>query len=97
MVAPQPTLAPQRHRGADRRLPIEHLGQGGAVHAQLGSCFADLQIQGGQDVVPQSEAGVWGGVNIELMVTSVVILVVHQDGIAVFKRKSQTPVAVHAD
>jgi hypothetical protein len=31
--------------------------------------------------------------NIELMVTSVVILVVHQDGIAVFKRKSQTPVA----
>jgi hypothetical protein len=31
--------------------------------------------------------------NIELMVTSVAILVVHQDGIAVFKRKSQTPVA----
>jgi hypothetical protein len=33
------------------------------------------------------------GLNIELMVTSMVILVVHQDGIAVFKRKSQTPVA----
>jgi len=38
-----------------------------------------------------------GGLNIELMVTSVVILVVHQDGIAVFKCKSQTPVAVDAD
>jgi hypothetical protein len=35
--------------------------------------------------------------NIELINTSVVILVVHQDGIAVFKSKSQTPVAVHAD
>jgi hypothetical protein len=31
------------------------------------------------------------------MVTSVVILIVRQDGIAVFKRKSQTPVAVDAD
>ena len=38
-----------------------------------------------------------GGVNIELMVTSVVILVVHQDGIAVFKRESQTPVSIDAD
>ena len=35
--------------------------------------------------------------NIELMVTSLVILVVHQDGFAAFKRKSQTPVAVDAD
>jgi hypothetical protein len=39
----------------------------------------------------------WGGLNIELINTSVVILVVHQDGIAVFKSKSQTPVAVHAN
>jgi hypothetical protein len=31
--------------------------------------------------------------NIELINTSVVILVVHQDGIAIFKSKSQTPVA----
>jgi hypothetical protein len=29
----------------------------------------------------------WGGLNIELINTSVVILVVHQDGIAVFKSK----------
>ena len=36
-----------------------------------------------------------GGLNIELMVTSVVILIVRQYGIAVFKRKSQTLVAVH--
>ena len=35
--------------------------------------------------------------NIELIVVSVVVLVVHQDGIAVFKRKSQTPIAVDAD
>jgi hypothetical protein len=38
----------------------------------------------------------WGGLNIELINTSVVILVVHQDGIAIFKNKSQTPVAVDA-
>jgi hypothetical protein len=35
--------------------------------------------------------------NIELIVTSVVILVVDHDGIAVFKRKSESPVAVDAD
>jgi hypothetical protein len=39
----------------------------------------------------------WGGLNIELINTSVVILVVRQDGIAVFKSKSQTPATVHAD
>ena len=32
--------------------------------------------------------------NIELIVTSVVVLIIHQDGIAVFKRKRQAPVAV---
>ena len=38
-----------------------------------------------------------GGLNIELIVTSVVVLIIHQDGIAVFKCKSQAPVAVDAD
>jgi hypothetical protein len=33
----------------------------------------------------------------ELIVTSVVILIVHQDGIAIFKRESQPPVAGYAD
>jgi hypothetical protein len=58
MVAPKPTLKTQCHRWADRRPPIDYLGQSRPVDAQLGSCFADLQIQGGQDVVPQSEARV---------------------------------------
>ena len=35
--------------------------------------------------------------NMERIVTSVLILIVHQDGIAVFKCKSQTPVAVDAN
>jgi len=60
VVAPQPTLNAQRHGGTDRRPPIEHLGQGGAVDAQVGGRLADLQIQGRQDVVPQSEARVGG-------------------------------------
>jgi len=33
----------------------------------------------------------------ELMIASVVILIVDQDGIAVFERKSKTPIAVDAD
>jgi hypothetical protein len=33
----------------------------------------------------------------ELIVTSVVILVVHQGGVSVFKSKGQTPVAIDTD
>jgi hypothetical protein len=39
---------------------MEHLGQSGAVDAQLGGGLADLQAQGRQDVVPQGQAGVGG-------------------------------------
>ncbi len=86
-------LAPSQ---TDRRPPIEHFGQDGAVDAHVGSRFADLQIQGRQDVVPQSDAVVGGehGAHSHL---SVVILVVHKDGISVFKRKRKTRIAVDAD
>jgi hypothetical protein len=58
VIAPQATLNAQRHRRADGCPFIEHLGQIGAVDTQLGSRLAHLQIQSGQDVVPQGEAGV---------------------------------------
>ena len=96
VVTPQPTLDSKRHRRADGCPSIEHFGPVCAIDTQLGRSFAHLQIQGGQDVIPQGQAVV-GGLNIELMVTSVVVLVVHHDGIAVFKRKRQTPVAIDAD
>jgi len=38
--------------------PVDYLGQSRPVDAQIGSCFAHLQIQGREDVVPQSEARV---------------------------------------
>lgn len=58
VVATQPTLNAQGHRRADCSPPVEHLGQSGPVNTQLGSCCADLQIQGRQDVVSQGEARV---------------------------------------
>jgi hypothetical protein len=53
MVAPQPTLNPERHCRADGGPPIEYLGQSGPVDAQLRCCFTDLEIQGRQNVIPQ--------------------------------------------
>jgi hypothetical protein len=40
-------------------LPVEQSGHCGAINAQLTGGFADLQAQGWQAVIPQSEAG-WG-------------------------------------
>ena len=95
MISAKPTLNAQCHRGTDRCSSIEYFGQRRAVDSQLGGSFANLQVQRRQDVVPEGEARM-GGLNIELIITSVVVLVVDQHGIAVFKRKSQTPVAVNA-
>ena len=89
MIASQPTLNPQCHRRADRGPPIDYFGQSCSVDAQLRGGLADLEIQRRKNVVPQREAGMWGGVNMELIVTSVVILIVHQNGITVFKCESQ--------
>lgn len=39
----------------------------------------------------------WGGLNMALIIASMVILIVDQDGVAVFERKGQAPVTVYAD
>lgn len=58
---PAPALDAQCHHGADRSPPVEHLREGGAIHAQLSRGLAHLQAKCRQHVVPQCQAGMRGG------------------------------------
>lgn len=95
-VTPEPTLNAQRHRRADRGSAVQHLREGGAVHAQLSSSLAHRQAKRRQDIVPQGQAGM-GGLCISLMGTSVVILVINQFCVAVFECEGQSPVSADTD
>ncbi len=56
------------HLGQDGGLPIQYPGQGQPVDARLCSGLAGLQIQGGQDIVPQGEGSVMDPIRLERQV-----------------------------
>jgi len=90
----EPLCEADRHVGADGRAAIDDPRQRHPGYAKLIRCLGDGQAKIGQHVFTDNQARC-GGLNIFIVISSVVVLIVNKFGIFASEPECQAPVAVN--